>query len=91
MSLKTKEHEGDLHRQLCVSPHNGVQLCMRHVRSGKNYLLRFLLSEYTHSYCFNVPHRIHPQSPQPRLTNSSAIEFLADVLDRLFGHAGIEA
>lgn len=37
MFLKTKEDDGALYRQLCACPHNGVQLCMSHVQSGKNF------------------------------------------------------
>jgi len=55
MSLKTKEHDGGLRRQLCVCPHNDVQLCMGHVRGEKNYLLRSLLPGEIHSYRCNVP------------------------------------
>jgi hypothetical protein len=50
MSLKTKEHDGDLRRQLCACSHNGVQLCMGYVQAGKKYLHLFLLPDSTRSF-----------------------------------------
>lgn len=43
MSLKTKEDQNGLQQRLCLHSCNSVQLCISHVRGGKNYLLCFRL------------------------------------------------